>query len=93
MTNTKAATEGLRRFLNIGEALVIAALVGIGSIAVSTRDAVIEQSVTQKQMQQTLEAMQRKLDDVPALSARITRNEAKNEEQDRRLDRLEGRAP
>lgn len=86
---TRGAAEGLRRFMNIGEALVIAALLGVGSVAVSTRDAVIEQSVTQKEMQKTLEKMQTRLDSVPALAERISRTESKNDDQDRRLEKLE----
>lgn len=92
MIENQPSAEGIRRFLNVGEALVIAALIGIGSVAVSTRDAVIEQSVTQKEMQKTLEAVQKRLDDVPALAARIARNEAKNDEQDRRIEQLEDKA-
>lgn len=72
-----------RRFLNIWEALIVAALVGMGALLFRLND-----SVTRLQVQTTasaestarhLQSLQAQLADVPALSQRVSRLEIRAE--------------
>lgn len=87
MSGRAPAEEGLgaaRRIPFVIESIGVVALIAMGTMVFQTREAVIRLSeqVTQLQSQ---------LADVPRLTERVTTAEAKNDEQDRRLNRLEAR--
>ena len=71
--------ETAKRTLNIMEALIVAALIGLTTLIFSMREAVIKLQVTQENTNATLLALQAQLADVPALSQRVTRLEIRQD--------------
>lgn len=71
--------EGERRKLNILEALIIAALIGLGGMIMSMRDSLIQLKATQDSTNGMLATLQMQLANVPALSERISRQEVRVE--------------
>lgn len=68
-----------RRKLNVMEALIVAALIGLATMIFSMREAVIRLQATQEATNSTLIGLQAQLADVPALSQRVSRNEVQIE--------------
>lgn len=71
--------EGERRKLNILEALIIASLIGLGSMIMSMRDSIIEMRGAQESTNKLLTAMQMQMAGVPALADRVSRVEVRVE--------------
>lgn len=71
--------EGERRKLNILEALIIASLIGLGSMIMSMRDSIIEMRGAQESTNKLLSAMQLQMAGVPALADRVSRVEVRVE--------------
>lgn len=68
-----------RRGFNVMEALVIAALLGLGGLIFKLNDSVTRLQTTAEGTIRQLSALQSQLADVPALSQRVSRNEVKIE--------------
>jgi len=88
---TAAKSEVARRSLNVMEALVIAALIGLTGLIFSMREAVIRLQVGQENMNRTLSQLQTQLADVPALTQRVTKNEVRLDAIERALNAEETR--
>lgn len=71
--------EAERRKLNIAESLIVASLIGLGTMMFSLRDSVIRMQATQESTNRILTSMQTQLADVPALANRMSRVEVKVE--------------
>jgi hypothetical protein len=71
--------EGERRKLNILEALIIASLIGLGSMIMSMRDSIIEMRGAQESTNKLLTGMQMQMAGVPALADRVSRVEVRVE--------------
>jgi hypothetical protein len=71
--------EGERRKLNILEALIIASLIGLGTMIMSMRDSIIEMRVSQESTNKMLATFQLQMAGVPALADRVSRVEVRTE--------------
>ena len=77
-----AVREVERRKLNVWEALIVASLIGLGTLIFRLNDSVTRLQITADVMNRQLSMLQSQLADVPALAQRVSRNEA-------RIDALE----
>src|SRR3546814_13011896 len=68
-----------RRRLNVMEALIIAALLGIGGLIFRLNDSVTRLQVSSENTNRQLIALQAQFADVPALSQRVTKLEVQQE--------------
>lgn len=96
---SRAQDDGLaaaRRLPTVLEGVLVAAIVGMATLIFQLNNSVTRLNTTVEQMAKQLDGLQLQLAGVPALAERVSRNEAKNDEQDRRIQHLEdsqGRTP
>lgn len=77
------AADMERRRLNVWEALIVAALIGMGALLFKLNDSVtrlqVQMSTSTESTTRQLQGLQAQLADVPALSQRVSRLEIRTE--------------